>query len=435
MLFRILAGALGRQRKRSFLTGLTMALGISLATAMLVVVFGVSDKVNRELKAFGANIVVTQKNSALLQGASGGSPRAGDRRFLADQDIGKLKTIFWANNIVDFAPFLEGLAVVTGPGEAAGAPVPVVGTWFARDVELPTGESVRTGIEAMRSWWTLTGTWIEDCCVLGGPDVPVLVGKRLAGTRGWSVGDRLAVATEPGAGTWTIQGIFDSGGADDDRVFVPLPAAQALWGLAGKVDRIEVSAITTPENDLARQAARNPKSLSAKEWDTWYCTAYVGAITFQIEEVLTGARAKAVRQVTESEGTILKKTQLLMLLITLVSLIGTALGISNLVSAGVLERSREIGLMKALGATDRRVAVQLFLETAILGVLGGAVGYGVGVGFAQVISWSVFGSGLEVSPVVPAVVALMVALVTLVGCLPATRGLLTLKPAEVLHGR
>ena len=148
-----------------------------------------------------------------------------------------------------------------------------------------------------------------------------------------------------------VRGTFFSGGPEDEQLFVPLRLVQEMTGLAGMVQRVEVSALTTPDNELSRRAAEDPNSLSRKEWDTWYCTAYISAIAYQIEEVLGNVKAKPLLQVSESEGVILGKVKLLMLLLTVLSLACSALAISNLVSMNVMERNTEIGLMKAVGAT------------------------------------------------------------------------------------
>jgi putative ABC transport system permease protein len=198
---------------------------------------------------------------------------------------------------------------------------------------------------------------------------------------------------------------------------------------------VDVSALTTPENDLARRAARDPSSLSRKEWDTWYCTAYISSIAYQIEEVVTGSRAKPVLQVAESEGLILRKTQLLMLLLTLLSLTCAALAISSLVTAGVMERSAEIGLLKAVGATGLDIFLLFQAEIFSASAVGGVAGYLAGLGFAQIVGQSVFGSPIAIKTLVIPIVVVLMALVALLGGVPATRKLLALRPAEVLHGR
>lgn len=210
---------------------------------------------------------------------------------------------------------------------------------------------------------------------------------------------------------------------------------QKVLGLEGKVDTVTVSAMTTPENELARRAAANPKSLSIKEYEIWYCTSYVSSIAYQIEEVIHGSVARPVRQIAESEGRILDKTQLLMLLITVLSLLSATMGVSNLVSANIMERSRELGLLKALGATDVSVIILVLSEIFMAGLAGGILGYFVGIGFAQIIGHAVFGSGIAVNLIVIPILIVLLILMILLGSLPAIRSILRLRPAIVLHGR
>ena len=262
-----------------------------------------------------------------------------------------------------------------------------------------------------------------------------LAGRMAAERLEIKIGDTLIAETGGRTALFTVGGIFSSGADEDEYIYVPLDRAQELAGLEGLVSAVEVSALTTPDNELSRRAAQDPKSLSIKEWDTWYCTAYPSAICYQIDEVISDAVSKPLRQVAESEGAILQKTQLLMLLITLLSLAGSALAISNLVSAGVMERSAEIGLLKAVGADDGAVMRLVLAGVIITGIVGGAAGYFVGIGFAQIIGFSVFGQSIDIKTMVIPLVAVLVTLVTLAGSIPAMRLLLSLRPAEVLHGR
>lgn len=424
MFWTMVKGALIRQRGRFFLIALTVALGVSLAAAMLNVMFDVGDKVNQELKAFGANITVAPKNASLLNDVYGVGSDSGHKEYLNEEDLGKIKTIFWTNNIVAFTPMLNGTVSVNGQN------VNLTGTWFNYHMTLPTGDAFDTGVEEMKSWWQIDGDWPKD------NTDQVLIGQKLAESLQVKTGDTLSYRRADGTqGQFVIAGIVSGGGNEDNAILASLPVVQQALNLKGKVSEIEVSAITTPENDLARKAAANPERLSQAEREIWYCTAYVSSIAFQIEEVVNNSSARPVRQIAESEGKILDKTQLLMLLITILSLISAALGVSNLVSANVMERSREIGLMKALGAKNYEVILMILTETLIAGILGGIVGYFIGMGFAQVIGYTVFGSAIANNIiVVPIVGALMVAVI-LLGSVPAIRTLLSLQPASVLHGR
>ena len=426
MFWQMVKGALLRQKGRFLLIALTVALGVSLATAMLDVAFDVGAKVNQELKAYGANITVTPRGQKVLKDVYGVDNAIGHKEYLRENELGNIKTIFWTNNIVAFAPFLD--SEWTG---ATGEKIPVTGTWFHKNLKLPTDEIITTGAKEMRSWWHIEGDWPDD-----GNEKNVLVGAKLAASLGVRAGGSLAVRSASGAEeTLLVSGVVSGGGAEEERIIAPLALVQRLDHLAGKVESVEVSAVTTPENELARKAAANPKALSQREYDIWYCTAYVGSIAYQIEEVISGSVAHPVRQIAESEGKILDKTELLMLLITVLSLLSSALGVSNLVSANVMERSRELGLLKALGASNLAVVLSVLAEIFTAGILGGVLGYFVGIGFAQIIGETVFGAGIAVNVyVIPIVAALMTA-VLLVGSVPAVRLLLSLQPAEVLHGR
>ena len=420
MFWQLIKGALMRQRNRFMLIALTVALGVSLASAMLNVMFDVGDKVNQELKAYGANITVVSKNTALLKDVYGLSDESTHRDYLNESELGKLKTIFWTNNIVAFAPSLEGTLTLED-----GSKVPAIGTWFEHTMNLPTGESFVTGEKEMKSWWQIEGNYpIEG-------QNEALVGQKLAQAKNIKVGDTI----KHNGGELKVSGIVSGGGDEDNSILTDLSIMQTILNLPGKIDSIDVSAITTPENDLARKAAANPDLLSQQEREIWYCTAYVSAIAYQIEEVINNSSARPVRQIAESEGKILDKTQLLMLLITILSLLSAVLGVSNLVSANIIERSRELGLLKAIGATDLNVIILVLTEIFIAGCIGGFIGYFAGLGLAQIIGITVFGSGIANNTIVMPITSVLILLVLLFGSLPAIRMLLSLQPAEVLHGR
>ncbi len=434
MFFRMIKGSIFRQKKKMFVIGITIALGTSLASSMLNTMLGVGDKVNRELKTYGANINVISKEASMLDDLYGldenedtsNDNENSSKSYLKEDELGLLKTIFWAYNIVDYTPYFD---VKVKMNDDVGS-TRMVGTWFYKHLELPTGTSVDTGITRLKTWWTIDGEWLND-----NDTNDVMVGTVLATKNGLKVGDKIKLATNNYNQEFTIKGIFDSGSDEDSYIFAPLDVAQKLANIDNVVNRIEVSALTTPDNDLARKAARNPLSLTVKEWEVWYCTAYVSAICYQIQEVMTDSIAKPIRQVAESEGDILNKTTLLMLLITVLSLISSAFGISNLVTASVMERRAEIGLKKAIGAHNGRIIGAMLTEIMVIAVMGGVVGYLAGLGIAQIIGITVFGSGIAPTPMVVPIVMVLILFVTLLGSIPAINYLLKLNPTEVLHGR
>ena len=171
MFWQMVKGALIRQRGRFILIALTVALGVSLATAMLNVMFDIGEKVNQELKAFGANIMVTPRNSMVLKDLYGvETTTSTHREYLEEEDLGNIKTIFWTNNIVAFAPSLTtSITLVDGEREQ------LFGTWFEHTLTLPTDETYTTGVKFMKSWWHIDGDWADDA-----QQDEVLVGAKLA---------------------------------------------------------------------------------------------------------------------------------------------------------------------------------------------------------------------------------------------------------------
>jgi len=428
MIFKTLA----RQKSKMLMIAFTVILGVSLSTAMMNVMLGVGDKVNRELKVYGANITVRHKDAALMSDLYGLTEGLGvNDKFLYEEDIFKLKTIFWGFNILDFVPMLDGHAILSVKGRpGAAGDVSIFGTWTEKHAVLSTGEELATGLKSLRTWWEVEGDWIgED------DNNSVMIGKILASNNKIHVGDAITLSNNGIVKNYIVKGIFNDGGNSDEKILMNLSEVQKLMNLSGKISSIEVSALTTPDNDLARKAAQDPKSLSPDEYETWYCTAYVSAICHQIQEVIRDGVAKPVRQVAESEGTILNKTTLLMILITILSSIGSALAISNLITASVIERSQELGLLKALGAYNWQIVLLVLLEVMITGLFGGVIGYFLGIGFAQIIGQTVFGSYIEIAKMVILIVAVILFFVTLLGSVPAIRYLTALKPTEVLHGK
>ena len=450
---KMISRSFSRQFKRRLLIAVTVCLSATVSVAMLGVVFDVGDKLNAELSAYGSNIVVQPKSDAVVSdlyntgdsagsasgsssGSDGGSTSDGSAAadsadptaFLKESDAAKIKTIFWSFNITSFAPQLNIHATVNGTN------VPVVGTWFNKNLKISTGETTVVGVEGMRSWWQLDGKWPKDDSDQG------VIGKTLASELGVTTGDTITLNKTTASGKKNEQkikltGVYDSGDEDNGSLYIASSTAQVLADLPDSVDKIEVKALTTPENDLARKAAANPAALSQEEWETWYCTAYPSSIAYQIEEVIPGAVAKQVRQVAALQGNVLQKTQAVMILMTVLSLIAAAVAVANLMVASIGERSGELALLKALGATDAAVSRLMLAETAAISLLGAIVGALLGSGVAQLIGRVVFGSGITMRPMVFVLVFVLLAVTVLLASASSIRSILNLKPAEVLHGR
>jgi len=434
MFLRVLKDSFARQSRRKLLTAATLALGTAIATATLSVALDVGDRLAREFRSLGANLVVTPQADTLPLQIGGVDYRPVDAgAYLPEAELGKLKTIFWRNNIIGFAPFLD-VPVTIGPGSPAAASgadaaerhATLIGTWYRHDVPIPDdGGTFSTGVSATDPYWGIQGRWFTD-----GSSESV-VGAALARRAGIAVGQTITVHAGEHVLQTTVVGIVSSGGQEDDAVLAPLPVAQQLSGRPGNYRRLLVSALTKPEDAFSQ---RDPHTMTGAEYDRWYCSPYISSISHQMQEQFPNVDVRPIRQVAEGEGRILSRVGALMWLVTAAALLGAALAVAATAGTTILERTEEIGLMKALGAPRMMVGAFFLGEQWLLALFGGAAGYVVGLGLAQLLGQRVFGISPEVRPILLPVVLAVAAAVATLGSIVPLRRLIRLDPAVVLRG-
>jgi putative ABC transport system permease protein len=427
MLWRMLRQSWGRNLRRKMLAILTVFLASSLISALLAVSIDIGDKMSRELKSYGANILIEPAGQAALPAmfSEKSNPLSG-QDFLDENELPNIKDIFWRNNIVGFAPMLGG-EVTVGDRD-----VRVLGTFFSQPVDIPDEDGYQTGQRTVSPFWQVSGEWPQE--PVG--DLPqTLVGHALARNNGWKPGDKLTLQAGNHTRTVIVSGVLSSGGDEDNQLVMPLAVVQQLLGLQGKVQAIRVSALTVPENELSRRARENLDALNAEEYDLWYCTAYVSSIAHQLEEAISGAEVRPVWQVAASEGVVIDKIQLLMGVVTLAALAAAAMGIASLMTSTIMERAKEIGLMKALGARQWQILLLFYLEAASSGLAGGAVGCIAGWGLAKAIGLMLFDAPLNFAWIVFPCVLVVAVLIALIGTWFPARRIARLYPVEVLYGR
>jgi putative ABC transport system permease protein len=416
---RLVYESFRRQKRRKLLAGAAITLGVTVATAMIAVATDIGDKINRELRTIGANLVVTPQEDSLDVEIGGVNLRPPtDGAFLGEADLPKIKGIFWHNNITGFAPMLPVNAAVVRNGKRLDATL--LGTYFAKKLSYGN-EIFTTGVRSTHPWWKVSGAWPAD------DSRDVLVGERLAERLGEKAGDSLDVAGRQ----LHVSGILSTGGAEDDQVVAPLSVAQEILGKPDVMKRVYVSALTKPEDAFAR---RDPKSLSGAIYDRWYCTPYPQAIALQLTEAVSHSHAEQIRQVSQNEGAVLTRIEGLIFLITLAALFASALAVSAAMATAIFERRKEVGLMKALGAGKLMVASVFFAEATLLALIGGVVGFGVGTVLAHQIGHSIFNSQIAISPVLLPVILAIAVIVTFAGSATAIRKAVSFDPVFALRG-
>jgi len=425
MLVRILLESLARRRRRKLLSVLAVALGIAAAATVGTLSLDIGDKLSRELRSYGANLSITPAADSLAITVGGVDYRpAGSGAFIPEDELLKLKKIFWRNNIVAFAPFLYV------PTKVNGQRAVLIGTWFEKLLQVDKSEVFATGIEKLHPTWKVEGEWPDDK-----DGMSVLVGRRLSARLHLGAGSAITVtpvgdSALKSPAKLVVRGVLESGGAEDEQVLASLAMVQRLAGLEGKVRRVEVSALTKPEDALARS---DPRKLSAEEFDRWYCRPYASSIAYQIQQAIPEAQVKPIYRVADTEGKILNRMGILMGVLALAALVTSGLAVASMMLATALERRAEIGLFKSLGATDARVAALLLLEAGVLGFVGGIAGYLLGSVLAWRLALAVFGVPIGIHLVMLPVCLALALVVTLAGsALPLGRAL-RVSPAVVLR--
>ena len=213
---------------------------------------------------------------------------------------------------------------------------------------------------------------VQGSARLTGSDI--LIGTDLASDVGASVGDKLRVTAASGANnTLTIAGIFDLGnkGANQRTTFVALHTAQSLLGLAGGVTSIDV---TVTDVYAAEEVAQRITAATGVEADSWIKTnaQFFSAVNAQV------TANTAIRFFVG---------------------LSVAFGIASVLFVSVVQRSREIGILRAMGIRRGQILRLFLLQGGLLGLAGSAVGSGVGA--AALLMWQRYAIGIDGLPIVP----------------------------------
>jgi putative ABC transport system permease protein len=375
LLWKLLRGSRGR------LTVAIVALvsGAAVISALINLDFDIEHKLTQEFRTLGANLVVAPGRGTQSADAAAAAPALMDGKVVLGE-IEQTRT----PDVLAAAPFLYVVA------RAAGTPVVIAGTWLDE-------------VRKLDPTWKLDGDWISSRQDEG----KCLVGRNVARRFQVAPGGPLELSYMGRSARLTVAGIVDAGGAEDNQIFVSLPAAQQLAGLDGKIGLVQLSVGGTSRN-ISDYAAR------------------LGA-------VLPDFEVRPIRQVTEAEGELFNRIQLLIASMVLLILILTALCVLATMAALAMERREDVGLMKALGGSITRIVGLFLAEVGVLGVAGGLIGCVAGVALSHWMGQRVFGTSISARwEVFPLTLALMVA-VALVGSSPL-RLLGKVKPAVILRG-
>lgn len=379
-LLHLVLRALGHRKGRTVLLLAVLAMASSLATALGIVSASMEKRVAEEVRNYGANLIITPETARL--------------------DVGSGGLSFGAVSEPSYLQQRQVEETLARSGLQAEQSFHLRGALHWQNADLMVEGVNFTDIRRLFPWWQLKGDWPA-----GGEAV---VGSDLANRLHVKAGDTVELAGKTGRVRLRIAGTVSSGGEEDGLLFMALPELQQLLGLDGQLSLVRLM-VTAGGESLKKSAAG-------------------------LQTLLPGAKVSEVRQTARTSEGLLAKVKLLMLLVTAVVLISAGSSVTGTMSTTVLERGKEIGLMKAMGGSRWEVMLIFCGEAALLGILGGLAGYLCGSGIARFITQTVFAAPAEFVPWVASVSLGVSLFLALLGSIGPMISVFRLDPVKSLRG-
>lgn len=348
-LYQVVIKDVIRRKRRVLYATLGVVIGTATVVGILTVARAGQERIYNQLEKYGPNLAVIPAINNLdmkLGDVRLGMLAVGDNyvsedkllqmRQIADGEIRKAMKIEDEGNIATIAP---NLYVNTKIGDTS---VMVVGIDPAEERKIKT-------------WWRVSeGKYLEQ-------KDQALAGAIAAEILNLKIGD---VVPLDGTGV-TVAGILEETGSNDDyEVFVPLETLQKASGREGLVSSVDIRAL---------------------------CNACpVEIIANGINKDIPGVRAVAVKQIAATEMGMMDKMSKFMLTLAGITLAVGLFGVVNTMMTSVNERIKDIGIMRAVGASRNQIVKAFIYEAIIIGIIGGVFGYVVGTLLAYIAGPLVF---------------------------------------------
>lgn len=386
MYIRMVTASLLRRRSRMVIALLAIAIGATILSGLVTIYVDVPRQLGQQFRSYGANMILTSDGEGFDQKE-------------VDQAVSRIPK----DQVVGVTPYRYDTVRINDRPVMAAA--------------MDMGQAQKTS-----PFWAVDGKWPA------GPG-EIMVGEGVADTYNLKIGKRVtctyAPENEPDDGEkdddsqeeevlpdrfidFTVTGILTTGGKEEEYVYMVLSDMEELTGQPTVFDicELSVSAASDQLNEYARDVTQSSRSM----------------------------QARLVKRVTESETKVFSKLQSLVLLVTIIVLALTMISVATTMTAVVAERRMEIGLRKALGASNESIVREFMGEGVVLGAIGGFLGAIFGFLFAQVVSMNVFNSSITFMPWLLPVTILASVLVTGIACLLPIRSATDIDPALVLKG-
>jgi putative ABC transport system permease protein len=388
MFWRIVRRLLTANYARLFVILLALGAGAAITAALLNLQIDAKKRLTTEFRALGANVIIAPKAGAE---STSGDAASGGANTIDETILGKTPQQN-EGKAIPAVGFLYLIGSVAKHGTDKFEPAVLAGTEGSGLTEVRPG--VRTQYFAVE----------KDASACE-------VGAKAAAQLNVRAGDTLVLrgngAEDGPEPTCIVASVVATGGAEDAQIFVPLVLAQMLGGLSGRLSLIQMSVTGTPGS--------------------------IQKFVAELSRNLPDADVHGIKQLTEAEGKlysrvsgVLSATVLLVLLLTSLCVMA---GMSNI----AVERKNDVGLMKAIGGSVRRV-VELFLaEAVVMGLMGGLVGAAIGILLSISLGKAVFGVAAQPRWIVYPVAVTLTVIVSIASAFPL-RHIAGIRPASVFRG-